>query len=287
MIDPKGRAVMRPARFGAGGTRSRVWLVIACLGFLVLSTACGKSREGGNRASSESRCEDSVHLADDSCTTPGAPTAPAESSAVKTGPGLVFGYGARLEEPYVFTRGDDGRTLYLNGLIYDGPGDAPPPQIEVTEVARSRHELAVKAHEHSRRGRTYDERKAIYADVLRRSELVQAVREFPQGVYVRWRESPEHEEEVIIPREESQFDLEEFQQGLISQFRKTVNSGGMIAFGKGYHIYVPPGRVQGTLEQLERIRAGGPRDTIDVVGTPLQNEKFLSDLYEVCQDSPQ
>jgi hypothetical protein len=206
---------------------------------------------------------------------------------VKESAGVVYGYGARLDGPYVFTRSEDGRTLYLNGLIYDGPGEEPPPQIEVTEEAQSRHELAVKAHEHSRRGRTYEERKAIYADVLRTSELVQAVREFSQGVYVRWRASPEHEEEVIIPREESQFDLEEFQQSLISHFWKTVNSGGMVAFGKGYHIHVPPGRMQETLEQLEQILAGGPCDTIDVVGTPFQNERFLSDLYEVCRDSPQ
>lgn len=210
----------------------------------------------------------------------------ADSIRLSIGPGLVYGYGTRLDTPYVFNLSGDGRTLYLNGLIYDGPGEAPPPQIEVTQTARSRHELSMLAYEQSKRGRTYEERKAIYADVLRGSDLVQAVREFSQGVYVTWRNSPDYEEEVIIPKEESRLDLKAFQESLISQFRTTIESGGMIVFGDDYHMHIPPSRVSDTLEQLERIRLGARRDQLDVVGTPLQNQRFLSDLYKESRDQP-
>lgn len=197
--------------------------------------------------------------------------------------GLVYGYGVELEPPYVFTRSDDGKTLYLNGLIYDGPGEGPPPDITVTETAVSRHELAVSASEYSRQAETYEERVAMYAEALRQSPLVARVREFEQGVYITWRSSPEYEEEAIVPREEPEFDLEEFQRSLMSHFQDTVGGGGMIAFGSRYHVYVPPVRVPKTVEQISLVKSGAGEDQLDTASTALQNESFLRDLYRAVQ----
>jgi hypothetical protein len=271
---------------GAGGRGLRTWLLLTLLAVLVLSPACGGSKGEGSGGTRESGVSGSVRFAGDSLRVADKAGQVADSLDLGDTPGLVYGYGTRLDTPYVFTLSADGKTLYLNGLVYDGPGEIPPPEIEVTQTARSRHELSMQAYEQSRRGRTYEERKAIYADVLRGSDLVQTVREFSQGVYVTWRTSPDCEEEVIIPREESGLDLVAFQESLISQFRKAIESRGMIAFGKNYHIHIPPSRVPETLAQVERIRAGVRRDQLDIVGTPLQNEQFLSDIYKECQDQP-
>jgi hypothetical protein len=240
---------MCPLRRGAGRPGSRIWPTLLVLALMVLPSACG--RPGASR--------DGQHA--------------------EQGPGLVYAYGKKIEGPYVFRASEDGNTLYLNDLVYSGPGEAPPPKIEVPETVRLEHELSVRAHEESKRAKTYEERIAIYADVLRSSELVIAVREFSQGVYVTWRSSPDEEEEVILPREESQFDPAEFRMRLISEFWNTVNSGGMIAFGKRYHIYVPAVRVPKTVKQIELIRSGASRDQLDVMGTALQNDRFRDDLY--------
>jgi hypothetical protein len=197
--------------------------------------------------------------------------------------GLVYGYGVRMEAPYIFTRSGDGKTLYLNELIYDGPGEGPPPEITVTAAAVSRHELAVSAYEYSRQAGIYEERIARYAEALRQSPLVERVREFEQGVYITWRSSPEVEEEAIIPREESQFDLQGFQQSLVSRFEHTVGSGGMIAFGKRYHVYVPRVRLPKTLQQIDLVQSGAGQDQLDTGSTALQNKSFLRDLFRAVQ----
>jgi hypothetical protein len=230
-------------------SKSRVWPALLALALLVLASACGP------------------------------PRASRDSRRPEQGPGLVYAYGRKLEGPYIFRASEDGNTLYLNDLVYSGPGEAPPPKIEVPETVRLQHELSVRASEESRRAETYEERKAIYADVLRGSELVISVREFSQGVYVTWRSSPDEEEEVILPKEESQFDPAEFRIRLISEFWNTVNSGGMIAFGRRYHIYVPAMRVPKTVKQIELIRSGASRDQLDVRSTALQNDRFLDDIY--------
>jgi hypothetical protein len=245
---------MCPVRCGTGSRRPGAWPVFLCLTLIVLAFSCGPA--GPSR--------DSPLPAD-------------YSSADRSG--VVYGYGKKLERPYTFTESEDGKTLYLNGLVYEGPGESPPPEIEVTETVRLQHELSVMASEQSKQARTYDERKAIYADILRQSPLVENVRDFEQGVYVTWRSSPGDEEEVIIPREESQFDLAAYRRQLTSEFWNTVNSGGVIAFGKRYHIHVPAGRVAKTMEQIQLIRSGASRDRLDVRGTALQNQRFLDDLY--------
>jgi hypothetical protein len=204
-----------------------------------------------------------------------------DDSAESWGP--VYGYGVELKAPYIFTRSGDGKTLYLNGLIYDGPGEGPPPEITVTATAVSRHELAVSASEYSQQAETYEERIARYAEALRQSPLVERVREFEQGVYITWRSSPEVEEEAIIPREEPEFDLEEFQQSLISRFQGTVGSGGMIAFGKRYHVYVPRVRLPKTIQQIDLVQSGAGQDQLDTGSTALQNKSFLRDLYRAVQ----
>ena len=200
-------------------------------------------------------------------------------------PGLVYGYGAQLRAPYVFSESEDGKTLYLNGIIYVGPGEGPPPEITVTETVRSQHELNVRAFEQSKRGVTYEDRLEILADVYRSSSLVKDVRKFAQGVYVRWESHPNEEEEVILSREDSAFDLAAFHQKLIAEFRQTVSSGGMIAFGKNYHIYVPAKRLPKTVEQVEIIQGGAPRESLDVMNTALQNKRFVEDLYRQTEGS--
>jgi hypothetical protein len=195
-------------------------------------------------------------------------------------PGLVYGYGVELERPYVFTESEDGKTLYLNGLIYDGPGEEPPPKITVTETVRSEHELSVRAFEQSNQGVTYADRLELMADVYRSSPLVKNVRKFAQGLYVTWTSYPDEEEEIILTREDSAFDLAAFRETLVAEFWQTVSRGGMIAFGKNYHVSVPPRHLPKTVEQMRLIQSGAPRDSLDVMNTALQNKRFLEDLYQ-------
>ena len=101
-------------------------------------------------------------------------------------PGLVYGYGVKLSRPYEFTKSEDGKTLYLNGLIYDGPGDKEPPAVAVTEEIRAMHELNVKALEESRDCATEDDRLARMAAVYRSSPLVESARHDSHRVYVKW-----------------------------------------------------------------------------------------------------
>jgi hypothetical protein len=257
---------------GSGKYRRGMCLILAVLSIIILFTACSRPREAPSEDSSESRPSGSTS------------SHKAASAPPRQPPGAVYGYGVRLDWPYTFTESEDGKTLYLNGLVYDGPGVRPPPEITVTETVRSEHELSVRAYEACRLAETHSERKAIYARILRESDLVVDVREFSQGVYVTWRSSPEDEEEVIIPREDSQFDLEEFRRRLVSEFWDTVNSGGMIAFGERYHIRVPPGRVSKTVEQINLVRSGASRDQLGASDAALQNEHFLDDLYEKARN---
>jgi hypothetical protein len=280
---------MLMARLWPGIRRSSIWPGFLSLAFLMLACACGGSKDQGSRTSANPPSSGTTLSHEDRLTKTHEPESPAAGLpraglAAVDGPGLVYGYGKRLERPYIFIESDDGRTLYLNDLVYDGPAESTPPEIVVTETVRSQHELSVMAYEYSKRARTYEERRAIYAEVLRGSDLVKDVKEFSQGVYVTWRSSPD-EEEVIIPSEESHFDLAEFRRRLISEFRATVDSGGMIAFGERYHIHVPPGRVAATVEQLERLRSGAGPEEIDIGTTILRNRNFLNDLYRAVPDT--
>ena len=197
--------------------------------------------------------------------------------------GLVYAYGTKLAGPYVFTESEDGKTLYVNGLIYVGPGEGPPPDITVTVTVRSQHELNVRAADQATRGAEYEDRLEILASVYRSSPLVRSVRKFSQGVYVTWASYPDDEEEIILPREESQFDLEAYMQGLVAEFHRIVESGGMVVFGKNYHIYVPRVRSAKTVHQIRLVEDGAPRESLDVMNTALQNKRFIEDLYRLNQ----
>ena len=196
-------------------------------------------------------------------------------------PGLVYGYGAKLGPPYEFTVSEDSKTLYLNGLIYDGPGDTRPSEVTVSEEMRVRHELSEKAHMQSELGATYDERLAHLAAAYISSPLVKSVRKDSVTIYVRWASNPDIEQGVMLRREEQKldFDVVAFREELIDRFWQIVNAGGMVAFGKDYHVLVPAACVPKTIEQIERIRRGEPPERLDVVNTALQNRRFLGDLY--------
>ncbi len=216
-----------------------------------------------------------------SCSSDKAETGRADSLASQ---GPVFGFGVQLTKPYTFTSSEDSKTLYLNGLVYDGPGEEPPPQITVTESMRTKHELSVRAFEDSKQGTTYEERLARMTAVYLASPLVKSVRGFAQGIFVKWASDPDREEEVILPREEGHFDLAAYRERLVADFWRTINSGGMIAFGRNYHICVPAKRLPKTLEQVKLIQSGKEQEQLDVAGTALQNRRFLEDLYSLSDD---
>lgn len=196
--------------------------------------------------------------------------------------GLVYGYGVKLTPPYEFTKSEDRKTLYLNGMVYAGPGDKEPSDIEVTEEARAAHELNVRAGEEAKKGTTYADRLARMAAVYRSSPLVESVRRDSHRVYVKW-VAYQHEmgfglmERLLDER--SEFDRNTFWEKLKSSFWHTVDSGGMVVFGEKYHIFCPESSVPKTLEQIEHVGAGRPRDQLDVIETPLRNQRFLDDLY--------
>ena len=195
--------------------------------------------------------------------------------------GLVYGYGARLGPPYEFAESEDGKTLYLNGLVYYGPGDTPPPEVTVTEGIRAEHELSVRAYEESKKGTTYDERLALLAAAYISSPLITSVRKWTGGLYVRWASSPDEDYVIVLPLEEEtpDFDRAAFWEEQISKFWRIVDSGGMVVFGKKYHIVVPANLVPKTVEQIERVRRGTPREGLDTRETALRNTHFLDDLY--------
>ena len=196
-------------------------------------------------------------------------------------PGLVYGYGIKLSRPYEFTESEDGKTLYLNGLIYAGPDDKQPPEITETVTPSAKHQLSVRAYEESKKGATYDERLARLAAAYISSPLVEAVQKYSQGIYVRWASDPDIEYVINMPPEEQrpEFDRSTFWEQLMTSFWRTVDSGGMVAFGRKYHIFVPDSGVQKTLEQVELVRRGTPREQLDTRDTPLRNQDFLDDLY--------
>jgi hypothetical protein len=204
------------------------------------------------------------------------------TSNIELGP--VFAYGRQLTRPYTFSLSESGRRLYLNGYFFSGAKDTIEPKIVVSETARTHHELSVRAGEAMKQGKTFQETLDIYAEVLRSSPIVKKVRIDRQWIYVTWASWPDEEEEIIIPREKGHFDLKEALEQDIAHFWSVVRRGGMIAFGRGgYHLSVRAVRVPKTLEQIERIRQGTPRDQLDVTDTGLRFDAFLKDLYDPIQ----
>jgi hypothetical protein len=197
-------------------------------------------------------------------------------------PGLVYGYGIKISRPYEFTESEDGKTLYLNGLIYAGPGDKEPPPVTVADEILAQHELNVRALEEARKGTTDYGRLARMASAYIHSPLVESVRKDSHSVYVKWVSSPHEMRFFLMPLsglETTAFDRAAFWEQLEASFWRTVNSGGMVVFGEKYHIFVPDSGVQKTLEQIELVRRGTSREGLDTRGTPLRNQRFLDDLY--------
>jgi hypothetical protein len=195
--------------------------------------------------------------------------------------GLVYGYGVKLTPPYDFTKSEDGRILYLNGLIYAGPDDKEPLDIKITEEERAQYDLSVRAGEESKKAKTPDERRALLAAVYISSPLVTAVRKQGHCVYVRWASDPENEYVINMPPEDErpEFTRAAFWEQLKNSFWRTVNSGGMVVFGKKYHIFVPANLVPKAVAQIELVRRGAPRERLDKRDTPLIDHNFLDDLY--------
>jgi hypothetical protein len=207
----------------------------------------------------------------------------AEKADSTSSSGLVYGYGVKLTPPYEFTKSQDGKILYLNGMIYDGPSDIPPKKVTVDAEMLARHELSVRAYEQSELGATYEERLTLLAAVYLSSPLVKKVRKHPQGLYVTWVSDPATEQGVILLEENekmSDYDLAAFRAELITRFWRTVDSGGMMAFGKDYHVLVPQECVPKTVEQIESVWGGTTREELDIKDTALQNQQFLDDLFQ-------
>ena len=196
----------------------------------------------------------------------------------------MFAYGVQLARPYTFSFSEDARRLYLNGYFFHGATDTIIPKIEISETARTHHELCVRAGEAMKQGKTFEETLAIYAEVMRSSPLVERVRISHPWIYVTWVSWPDEEEEIIFSRADNQFDLAAYLERLVAEFRQTVGRGGMIAFGKNYHISVPPSRLPKTVEQINLVQSSAPRESLDVMNTALQNKRFLEDLYHRSED---
>jgi hypothetical protein len=205
---------------------------------------------------------------------------PAGADSVSSS-GVVYGYGVKLTPPYEFTKSEDGKTLYLNGLIYAGPGDEETPEVTVTEDVRAEHELSMRAYEESKKGATYDERLARLAATYTSSPLVESVRKHGEGLYVRWASNPGDEYVITLQREEERpdFNRDAFWQKQISRFWRIIDSGGMVVFGEKYHIFCPDSSVPKTLDQIARVRRGVSREDLDTRDTPLIDHNFLEDLY--------
>ena len=195
--------------------------------------------------------------------------------------GLVYGYGVKLAPPYEFRESEDGKTLYLNGLVYAGPGDKEPPDIQVTEQARAIYALSTEAREESEKASTHDERLTRMAAVYRSSPLVESVRQDSHSLHITWLAYPDMDFAVILTPEDEipDFDREAFWEKQISRFWRIIGSGGMVVFGEKYHIFCPDSSVPKTLDQIERIRRGVSREDLHTRDTPLRNQRFLDDLY--------
>lgn len=196
--------------------------------------------------------------------------------------GLVYGYGLKLSRPYEFTKSEDGKTLYLNGLVYAGPGDKQPPEITITEEARAIYDVVLRANEKARQGTTEDDRLARMAAVFRSSPLAESVRQDSHEVHVKWRMYPDEMAFVLMaPFGDGRPDLDRdaFWEKQISRFWWIIDSGGMVVFGERYHIFCPDSSIPKTVKQIERVRRALPRESLDTQDTPLSNQDFLDDLY--------
>jgi hypothetical protein len=206
---------------------------------------------------------------------------PAGADSVSSS-GVVYGYGVKLTPPYEFTKSEDGKTLYLNGLIYAGPGDKEPPEVTITDEIRAMHELNERALEEAGKGTTEYARLARMAAVYRSSPLVESVRRDSHRVYVKWVAYPYEMGFILMEPpgcEKPEFDRDTFWEKQISRFWRIIDSGGMVVFGEKYHIFCPDSSVPKTLDQIARVRRGVSREDLDTRDTPLIDHNFLEDLY--------
>jgi len=204
----------------------------------------------------------------------------AEQAQVDT-VGVVFAYGEQVYPPFVFT-GVGTDTLFLNGypLSPRRSSRRGSPEISVSETCKAQHELCVKAGQRAREGSTHAERVEIYAEVLRASSLVDSVRVTSHDIiYMSWAGETD-EEEIILPREDTHFELADFHETRISEFWRAMRAGRLVAFGERYYVSAPRQSVPQTLQLLERIDEGGPPTKEEVAGTALQQPRFLVDLCE-------
>ena len=202
-----------------------------------------------------------------------------DSLSVNEHLGPVFLYGVQLEKPYRFTLSEDGLRLYLNGYFYAGDKDTVPPMKEISDTARAKHSLLLQAGKSMKQGKSFEESLTIYADILRSSPLVNHVRISYPWIYFTWVSSPDDEVEVMLSREPGHYELEAAFEQLMADFWRVVRSGGMITLGKGgCRMSIQAESVPKTLEQIELIRRGVPREQLDVADTPLRWDDFYYDI---------
>jgi len=207
--------------------------------------------------------------------------------------GYALGSGVRIDSPWTLSN-VGGDTLFLNDLHYFPArtivqdNEAParmPEEIARTEAQRAlTSSLGQFAH---LREKSYEQYKQAVAEHLRSSSLVESVTVDQGGCFIVWAgdnegsNAPEYFrllsfEESVVPDLRSSFEQRvSAHRGLIAEFRRVIEQGGLVAFGPHGLIFVPRQRIPKMEEAIAKLQRGEPLTRDDVRDTPFTNKAFL------------
>lgn len=210
------------------------------------------------------------------------------------GQGIVYAYGYKLDPPYDFSN-VGGDTLFLNGVPYRpkrgarayDAGELEDLRAGMLNDAQSTHEfnqrLSTKARSMYESGATLEECIQFYADVYDSLPDVGSVKKTAKGIIVEYKDGVK--EEIIVSfKKGSPPDRRSVHEDLIKRFMKTINDGGMVAFGVidglQYELHTPKWQLEKTNKLLGKLAEGQRLTSDDVLDTPLSNEAFRAQMSQ-------
>jgi hypothetical protein len=222
-----------------------------------------------------------------------------------TGPGLVYLYARLLQGPvYTFTN-IGGDTLYLNGrprypLHKMSRFSRLPKEEQVKLLAEAKREriagtqLADTLKDMLKSGTSKAEVLEYYESVVRRMHPdITGVTMYDHSFVVHYPDG--QMEEFVLPlydvRRKSPEERRAFHEYLIERFRRTIESGGIAAYGVyadslTYQVEGPKVALQ-LMEQRQlfaKLASGATLTQEDVRDTPLSNEGFRRDMAKALKN---
>ena len=222
---------------------------------------------------------------------------PADAPQEMTG-GTVYAYGRLVPPPYVFS-GMGTPELRLNGYLYSPlPDVLRPPKPPVSES----DSLMFAEHDSVSRRLMSEAVHAIagsadQADACRRAleiyrsspDVESAEISGSSSLLVKFRRY-DPAETIFLPNAKSVSNLRSaqeraaaklrLQQAFVDEFRRVVEVGGIVAFGRGYCITRTRADADSLRAELSRIRASGEPRAIGDTATANRFERLFADVRQ-------